>query len=298
MAELLPGWQKAMLERNRLPREYLADAQKWFDPVANLIAGHQNGAGRPLFIAINGSQGSGKTTLCDYLASYLQERYALSCAVLSLDDFYLTAPQRRQLALEIHPLFATRGVPGTHDMGLLGRTLDALAAGEPLAIPRFDKAADDRVVESQWSQIDQPVQVVLLEGWCMGAMPQPVEELVNPVNTLEEEEDPDGRWRNYVNGVLSEKFSPLYRRMDEWVMLQAPSFDCVYRWRLEQEHKLAGQRRGEGVMNDTQVARFIQHYQRITEHCLGRLPTRVNHLFRLDEHRQIQNYSAAPGAQL
>jgi D-glycerate 3-kinase len=295
MAEPQPDWQKAMLERNRLPGNYLASAQKWFNPVAQLIAEHQSGAGRPWVVAVNGSQGSGKSTFCDYLAALFAADYGLSCAVLSLDDFYLTAPQRRQLALEVHPLFATRGVPGTHDMSLLGRTLDALQAGEPVSIPRFDKAADDRVPESDWRVIEKPVHIVLLEGWCMGAMAQPVEEMVDPVNALEAREDSDGRWRDYVNGVLSEKFSPLYRRVDEWIMLQAPSFDCVYHWRLEQEQKLAEQQSGEGIMSAAEIERFIQFYQRLTEHCLSRLPAKVNHLFQLNHQREIQRYVAMPG---
>ena len=180
-------------------------------------------------------------------------------------------------------------------MGLLSRTLDSLQAGEPVRIPRFDKAADDRCPPAQWEQVEAPVQVVLLEGWCLGAVAQPIEELVEPVNALERNEDPDGVWRNLVNSVLSEQFSPLYQRMDEWVMLRAPSFDCVYDWRLEQERKLAAQRTGDAVMDAQQVARFICHYQRLTECCLRRLPSRVNHLFRLDAHRQISTYSATPG---
>ena len=295
MAEPRPDWQQSLLERNRLPAEYLDSAQKWFNPMAAIIAEHQKSASRCWLVAVNGSQGSGKSTLCDYLKALFKAKYGLACATLSLDDFYLTAPQRRQLAIDVHPLLATRGVPGTHDMGLLNRTLDSLQAGEPVRIPRFDKAADDRFPPAEWEQVDAPAQVVLLEGWCLGAVAQPVEELVEPVNALERNEDPDGVWRNLVNTVLSEQFSPLYQRMDEWVMLRAPSFDCVYDWRLEQERKLAAQRTGDAVMDEEQVARFICHYQRLTERCLRRLPSRVNHLFRLDAHRQISTYSATPG---
>jgi D-glycerate 3-kinase len=245
-------------------------------------------------VAVNGSQGSGKSTLCDYLCQYLAAEHRLSCLALSLDDFYLTAPQRRQLAIDVHPLFATRGVPGTHDMGLLSRTLDTLLAGEATRVPRFDKAVDDRVPEAEWEQVAAGLHIVLLEGWCLGATPQPIDQLATPVNRLEALEDADGRWRNHVNAVLSEKFSPLYQRVDEWLMLQAPSFDCVYRWRLEQEQKLARRRQGEGVMDEDRIARFIQHYQRLTEHCLKSLPPKVNHLFRLDEERTVESYSLNP----
>lgn len=293
MAESLPDWQTAFLERNRLPGEYLDSALKWFNPLGEVLVKHQNSAGRALLVAVNGSQGSGKSTLCDYLCSLLQVDYGLACISLSLDDFYLTAPQRRQLSLDVHPLLATRGVPGTHDMGLLSRTLDALLGGERVSVPRFDKSADDRVPDPEWQQVQQPVQVVLLEGWCMGAMAQPVDELVEPINALEASEDGDGRWRNYINAALTEKFSPLYRRVDRWVMLQAPSFDCVYEWRLEQEQKLAHNRAGDAIMSAAEVARFIQFYQRLTEHCLARLPERVDHLYRLDDQRHIQSYATA-----
>ncbi|RLQ23660.1 hypothetical protein DWB85_00440 [Seongchinamella sediminis] len=298
MAEQLPEWQRKVLADNQLTGQYLVGARKWFNPVAEVLAAHHNSAGRPLLVAVNGSQGSGKSTLCHYLCEYLGAEHRLSCLALSLDDFYLTAPQRRQLAIDIHPLFATRGVPGTHDMGLLARTLDSLLAGRATRVPRFDKAADDRVPEADWEAVPAGVDMVLLEGWCLGATPQPIDELAAPVNALESAEDADGHWRNHVNAVLSERFSPLYQRVDEWLMLQAPSFDCVYRWRLEQEQKLARRRQGEGLMDEAQIARFIQHYQRLTEHCLRQLPPRVNHVFRLDAERAVQSYSMNPGGQV
>ena len=72
-------------------------------------------------------------------------------------------------------------------------------------------------------------------------------------------------------------------------MLAAPSFDSVLHWRLEQEHKLAKTSKGEktGVMNDDEVARFIEHYQRLTEHALSTLPQQCDTVFYLDEHRNI-----------
>ena len=296
MAESLPDWQKSFLSRNRLPEDYLSHALKWFGPLATALVEHQNSAARTLLVAVNGSQGSGKSTLCDYLCSLLQADYGLASASLSLDDFYLTARERRHIALYIHPLLATRGAPGTHDMGLLSATLDALLGGKSASIPRVDKSIDDRVPGSEWEQVISPVQVVFLEGWCMGAMAQPVDELAEPVNALEVREDSDGRWRNYVNNSLAEDFSQLYRRVDRWVMLQAPSFDCVYQWRLEQEQKLALTRSGNAIMSAAEIAHFIQFYQRLTEHCLARLPAWVDHLYRLDKQRRIQSYTSAAEA--
>lgn len=298
MPEPLPDWQNAFLEQHQLPLNFLESALKWFAPVAALIAEHQVGAGRPILVAVNGSQGSGKTTLCDYLASCLENEHGLAAVSLSLDDFYLTRAQRQRLAAEVHPLLATRGVPGTHDMDLLAATIEQLLSGLSPEIPRFDKSEDDRLPRDQWQSPSKGVDVILLEGWCLGATAQPEDELAPAVNPLESEEDPDGSWRRYANRILGEAFPPLYARVDEWIMLRAPSFDSVYRWRLEQEHKLASRSSGRGVMSDEQVARFIQFYQRITEQCLARLPHQVNHLFSLDENRFVDSYMAAPGRRL
>ena len=74
----------------------------------------------PPILGIAGSQGSGKSTLAKAVA----ERFG--GASLSLDDVYLTKAERAAMAARVHPLFATRGPPGTHDLGLLNRLLDRL----------------------------------------------------------------------------------------------------------------------------------------------------------------------------
>jgi len=261
--------------------------------LASALAAHHNGAARPVLIAVNGCQGSGKSTLADYVSQCLHWQYGLQCAVLSLDDFYLTRAERRALAREVHPLFATRGVPGTHDVALLQHTLKRLLSDSgdgAVAIPRFDKARDDRRPTQHWDRVSLPVDIVVLEGWCLGVDAQCAAELVAPVNALERDEDPQAIWRTHVNTVLAEQFPAIYRLVDSWVMLQAPSFDCVQQWRQEQEDKLR-QRLGTDAlactMDRAQLARFVQHYQRLTEICLQTLPERTNHLFQLDAQRRV-----------
>jgi len=302
--ETATHWQRALLERHRLDGAYLESARAWFDPLARSLAARQRLADRPLLVGLNGCQGSGKTTLCDYLCCALGQEYALPAIALSLDDFYLTRDERRALASSVHPLLATRGVPGTHDMGLLRSTLAALlddsGSGTAL-IPRFDKAADDRVPLTGWTRVGLPVQVVLLEGWCLGARPEPDSLRDDPVNALERDEDPGGRWRAYVNATLEREFLPLYALVDQWVMLHAPSFDCVFDWRREQERKLAAtlpSERAAGLMSDAALRRFIQHYERLTRQCLNELPDRVDHLFWLDRERRITGYRRGAGATL
>ncbi|TXS91302.1 hypothetical protein FV139_16330 [Parahaliea maris] len=285
-------WQQDFLRRHQLGAEYLKVARLWFDPLAENLAMHHSGASRPLLLGINGCQGSGKSTLVDYLAHCLQAEHGLRCVTLSLDDFYLTRTERERLSREVHPLFVTRGVPGTHDVSLLLDTLDRLlsASEGELFVPRFNKAEDDRHPPEQWTKIMAPVDIILFEGWCLGVEAQPTAALREPVNALERDEDAGGIWRGHVNRALATEFPPVYALVDRWLMLQAPSFACVQQWRQEQEDKLR-QRLGPDhlgkSMTPEQVARFIQHYQRLTEWSLVSLPERVDDCLVLDESRKI-----------
>ncbi len=287
------AWERAWLAAERLPPSYADLAGQYFAPLAEQLAGLHRERRRPLLVGVNGSQGSGKSTCCAWLVQALREEYGLSALALSLDDFYLTRAERAALAATVHPLLATRGVPGTHDIDLLRATLSHLVGqgGTTVVhVPRFDKANDDRAPAARWECIEAPVAVILLEGWCLGARPQPAEALKAPVNALEATEDRDGRWRHYVNAALRDAFLPLYGDVDYWVMLHAPSFDCVYRWRLEQEHKLRARAgAAAAVMSDEDVARFVQYFERLTRYCLAELPDHMDVIYALDNDRQIVN---------
>jgi D-glycerate 3-kinase len=293
----IPQWQEDFIQRHRLDTAYLETAHKWFAPLVQKLVAHQKSAKRPILVALNGCQGSGKTTVCDFLRCAFEAEHQLHAVALSLDDFYLTREQRQALADSVNPLLATRGVPGTHDMALLRQTLEQLLdskRSEPVAIPRFDKSVDDRHPASHWDYISSPVQIILLEGWCLGAQAQPTASLSRPINALEETEDAGGHWRNYSNTLLGSDFHALYTLVDQWIMLRAPSFECVFQWRREQEQKLAAtlpSGQAHKLMNDDALLRFIQHYERITRQCLELLPDKVNHLFELNRERQIVAYT-------
>lgn len=287
------------LQQHRLPLSFLGSVHEWYVPLAGRIARHHAAASRAMLIGMNGSQGSGKSTLAALLAQLLEKNHGLKAIALSIDDFYLTREARLALASQVHPLFETRGVPGTHDVTLMCEILQQLTReNSGVAIPRFDKSRDDRYPEGEWGKVSSPFDVVIVEGWCLGTPAQADEDLCKPVNDLEAREDPDGSWRRYVNQQIGGRYQDLYQLMDLWVMLQAPSFECVYQWRLEQETKLAdkllgGERDGRSrnrVMTATQLSRFIQHYQRLTEQSLKQLPGRVHYLFSLDAERRIVAY--------
>ena len=266
----------ALIAAEELPQDYREVVEQYWRPLADDLAQRAE-AKRPLVVGVNGAQGSGKSTSCRFLEVLLAER-GLRTVTLSLDDLYLTRAERQALAREVHPLFATRGVPGTHDVALGAELLDAMAAGGAVALPVFDKATDDRAAGTR--PVDGPVQMVLFEGWCVGAAPQLEEALAEPINRLEREEDLDGRWRYEVNRRLATDYAALFRRLDLLVMLRVEGFEAVRANRLLQEQKLARRKPGEaGVMKATALERFLMHYERLTRWMLAEMPARADMLF-------------------
>ncbi|MFA3792316.1 kinase [Aliiglaciecola sp. SL4] len=288
---------EAFIEKHQLDTNFSDVALTWFIPLAEKLKLHHDSAERPIFIGINGCQGSGKSTLTELLLTYLTEVKQLKVINLSLDDFYFSKAYRHELADSIHPLLATRGVPGTHDTKLLNQVLLNLKQQQTgFAIPRFNKATDDPFPKEEWPVIEQPVDIILMEGWCWGVTAQTNEQLSTPINTLESEEDSDGTWRTYVNQQLQTEYQNLYQLMDFWIMLKAPSFECVFDWRLQQEQKLiqklataSDSEAKSGIMSVNEIKRFIQHYQRLTEQSLATLKDSCDVVFDLDKHRKIIN---------
>ena len=269
-------------------------------PLAQWLLGWQR-ATTPEVVAINGAQGSGKTTLAFQLQELLGQQYDWRALVLSIDDIYLHRAQREKLAQSVHPLLRTRGVPGTHEvelglrlleqLGELGTTADPARQHpkKPVRMPKFIKAIDDRAPESDWTTVEGPVDLILFEGWCVGTPPQDPAELREPVNDLEAQEDADGTWRHYVNQQLETVYPRLFARIDKTIFLKAPDFDSIYRWRLEQEAKNAEalrsspapaaaveNRADSRIMGPEELRRFIQHYERLTRHALEVMPDRAD----------------------
>lgn len=260
----------ALIAREDLPASYKDILQRHWRPLAGKIADWRAEKQAPIVVGVNGAQGSGKSTLCAFLAEALLPELDLNTANLSLDDFYLSKQARIKLAEEIHPLLATRGVPGTHDVAMLSAAIDDLRSGKTISAPVFDKASDDRFAQSQ--EISGPVDVILLEGWCVGALAQDEAVLTQPINALERNEDCDGIWRRYVNDRLASDYKDLFARLDRLIMLRADSMESIFQNRLRQEQKLRAARPdATNLMTEGAIARFIQHYERLTRHCLEKL---------------------------
>ena len=240
---------------------------------------------------ITGLQGTGKSTLSAQVA-LLAETRGLRAVVLSIDDLYLDQPERQRLARDVHPLLATRGAPGSHDVGLGLATFDALRTGRA-RLPAFDKIRDRRLPGSAWTGVEGVPDLVLFEGWFHKVPPQTPEALVAPLNALEREGDPDGCWRRWCNDALA-GYAPLWAELGALLFLQGPGFEQVPLWRWQQEVTLAAANPGRRTMTQAEVERFVLFFERVSRHAWATLPRIADWTVRLDDGRRLLGVPVPP----
>lgn len=268
---------------DRLRRCYAsldATAPEDFRELAALLA-CQWSEDRPVRVGIGGGQGAGKSTLSALVEAACTSVGLRGC-VLSLDDFYLLKSEREELAKNIHPLFETRGPPGTHDLARCRVTLEALGRPGPVEIPIFDKAIDDRIGDRS---VTGPFDIVVLEGWCVGARAVADYDLADSINSLEVERDSEGVWRRGVNRILRDEYQPIWDSIDFLVYLRVPSLDAVRRWREQQEEA----KRSDQRLNQREVEHFVQFFERITLRMIEEAPKRADWVVSLDEHHRVDS---------
>lgn len=262
-------------------------AESYYRMLFEIATGLASSNEKLLIVGVAGSQGSGKSTLAKLLATVLERVYEKNSLVMSVDDFYLTREQRQTLAADVHPMLATRGVPGTHDVALMQKVIDDLKNGRNTEVPHFDKAEDDR--GGFTPVVSQDLSILIFEGWCWGAMPAEAGELDEPINDLEREEDADGRWRRYVDEQLSVGgYQEVFAEAHTCLFLSVPDMEAVVRWRWQQEQRLAERNTvGSRIMSEPEVRRFIMYYERITRRMLSKMPASANMTLYLDDQHRI-----------
>ena len=221
-------------------------------------------------IGLSGGQGAGKSTITSILKFILKKRHGLDLCVFSIDDFYKTKAERREMSKKVHPLFLTRGVPGTHDVKLINQTFKNLKkkSFKPVLIPRFDKSTDDRFNKSKWTKVKKPPSIIIFEGWCVGARHQADKYLKKPLNLIERKHDSNREWRKKVNDQLKKDYKKVFNKIDKLVYLKAPSFNHIFQWRLIQEQKLKLTSKNKKTMSKSKVKEFIMYYERITKNMM------------------------------
>ena len=248
--------------KEKMIKSFLIPVSQWISKKSNKK--------KTLVIGLAGGQGSGKTTISSILSIILKKYFKLNVFIVSIDDFYKTRKDRKMLSKKKHPLLMTRGVPGTHDVNLMLSFFKKikLKKFKSLEAPKFNKAIDDRYKKSLWYKIKTKPDVVIFEGWCVGARAQSSSQLKKPINSLEKVYDQGTKWRAHVNNQLKTKYKTLFNQLDGLLYLKAKNFNLLREWRLKQERKLWIQTKNKKnlkIMSSGDVINFMQTYQRITQ---------------------------------
>ena len=241
--------------------------KKTYIPISFWIENKYKKKGKTLFLGFSGGQGSGKTTVAKILKIILKKFFKREIYVSSIDDFYKTLKDRNEMSHTIHPLFKTRGVPGTHDISLVKKFFDFIKKKnfKKFKLPKFDKSMDERLKKKYWSNIKKRPEIVILEGWCVGAKPQSNSIINKSINVLEKYEDKHLIWRKYANEKLKKEYKKLFAMIDHFIFMKIPNFNVVYEWRLLQESKLRKKSHSsKKIMSYNEIKRFIMFYERIT----------------------------------
>ena len=248
---------------------------------------------KPLILGLSGGQGIGKTTISSIITLILKKYFKLNIFKISIDDFYKTRKERFLLSKKIHPLLMTRGVPGTHDINIMLNFFKRVKKNnfKSLKLPKFDKAIDDRCKKSSWYTIKKRPDIIIFEGWCVGAMAQKNSMLKKSINSLEKTNDQNLIWRKFVNNQLKTKYKKLFGHLDNLLYLKAKNFNLLQQWRIKQEKKLwlkLKKRKNLKIMNRQEVINFMQTYQRITQNMIKDVPKYASIIFKLNSNHQIK----------
>ena len=275
-------------------RDKLGQLNRFYLPIGKMINDEYLKNKKTKIIGLTGGQGSGKSTISKILKIILKEGFSLDTVIFSIDDFYKTFKERKLMSKKISPLFLTRGVPGTHDINMM---LDFFKKSKArkfknMKLPNFNKAIDDRFPKNKWNTINKRPDVIIFEGWCVGARAESNKTLKKSINSMEKANDHKLVWRKYVNQQLKTKYKKLYSQLNCMIYLKAKNFTLLQKWRLKQERKLwlkAKKKSKHKIMNKFDVINFMQTYQRITQNMFKNMPKYASIILNLNDNHQIKS---------
>tara|TARA_Y100000996_G_C22557117_1_gene655872 strand:- start:3404 stop:4252 length:849 start_codon:yes stop_codon:yes gene_type:complete len=234
-------------------------------------------------VMIAGAQGSGKSTFSELTKLFFDKFYKKKVVIISLDDFYHSLSFRIKLSKKTHPLFQVRGVPGTHDLELIKKKfLEIEQKRFPIYLPLFDKVKDKR--KKNYKRINQ-CDLLILEGWCVGAKPLQNKYLKKNVNLLEEKEDPKFEWRLAYNEKLK-RYQKLYNYFNYFIYFRFDKWSNIIEWKYKQELLLRSKSNSKSLRK--YLLCFIQYYQKISLWMQKTTPKYCNVLIQINGNQKIK----------
>ena len=276
---------------NKSKSSKIKNLKKIYIPISFWINNKCKKKGRTLILGLSGSQGSGKTMVTGILQIILKKFFKKNIYIISIDDFYKTLRDRNRMSQQKHSLFKTRGVPGTHDINLIKNFFISVKRKKfkKIKLPKFNKSIDDRSKKNYWHNINKRPEIIILEGWCVGAKPQILSSLRKPVNILERHEDKDLIWRKYANEKLKKEYKEIFAMIDYFIFMKVPNFKMVFKLRLLQESKLKKKfHYKKKIMTYSAIKRFIMFYQRITLQMMKDLSKSASIVLLLKKNHEIK----------
>lgn len=247
--------------------------------------------GKTLIAAIQGGQGTGKTTLAKHLVKqFTQEGYrAIS---FSIDDFYISYENRKKLAAKYHdnPYYQIpRGMPGTHRTEVLYNILSLLERGEDTDIPVFDKSAHNGYgdISVRTVPVRGQQDIVFFEGWCVGMPIATSNELVKICEKHNIFDDSPLYEAAHLDTMLAHipEYQPLWEMIGFFIMLR-PDLPLLHAlWRDEQEKKLI-EKTGIG-MSKEQIDDFVRHFLPLTYLCYEKISPDI--CIHIDRNHRLYN---------
>ena len=233
---------------------------------------------------IAGSQGSGKSTLSVLIKKFFLKFYSKNVVILSIDDFYLSSFQRKRLARKFNTdLFETRGVPGTHNLKLLDEVINNLMKKKfPVYIPVFDKVTDNK---KNYKRKISKVDLLILEGWCVGSKPIDIKYLKMNINDLEKKNDSNLIWRTAYNSALID-YQIIFKKFDYYIFIKFPNWEFVIDWKYKQELSLRSLK--SNIRLKKKLHQFIKYYQKLSKWMSLTTPSYCNVLITLDRNQSIK----------
>ena len=247
----------------------------------------------PYIVGLSGGQGTGKTTISSIISIILNKFFKLNVFLISIDDFYKTRKERLFLSKKIHPSLMVRGVPGTHDINII---LDFFKRArrkkfKSLNLPKFNKAIDDRYDKKLWYFLKKKPDVIIFEGWCVGAKAEKNNTLKTPINSMEKLKDQKLIWRRFVNKQLKSKYKQLYDQLNCLLYIKSKNFGLLRKWRIKQEKKLRLKNKrlkNNKIMSNKEIVNFMQTYQRVTLNMFKKVPKYASIIINLNSNHQIK----------